>query len=1059
MSAALTPGPELATPQRRVVFDSPSQAELLAQLRLAQPTVRYAPATSWHLDEIVWNDATPVWYWAWDISVLRADARQVLNHFVYPLVTSGRPYCVGFNFGSAELLPRELGLQERDLLDLEDIGTLLCSDALPTTFAALAVPLPPVCQTPIEEPLFRALTEAGIPAEPQAKVGPFRVDFLIKHLGRRIAVEADGAAFHEAGRDAERDAALKELGIEKVLRFSGSSIWRDAAACAEAVKRELENLPRRVHRVEVDADLDDSQQEAVRHDTGPARVLAPAGAGKTRTMVNRVIRLLLQGVAPSSILVLAFNKKAAEQLREELRAKRVAVSQRLNGGEEAVTVMTFHGFGYWYQQDVIAHRPGLEDSPRAHRQRMSNAVAKTSIKLDAKRHSDPYAQFLKALARVKNNLEAPEEITVEIESYGPGGNPVTDVIDFGPVFAAFQRELIASKRQTYDDQIYGPVLDLLLHPTHRDLMQKRFTYMLIDEYQDLNAAQLALVDILARPHQQVFVVGDDDQLIYGWRFARVSNILEFHQRMPPRPHAQTYSLSTNYRCARAIVESSTRLINHNLLRAPKAIQPKAGADLGNVLFVDEPVWADRASAMCEFLQTRRREAGGEWRRLAVLCRFKAQQPLVALALDRADIPHTPLLSYRVFTDAVAHLVRAYIQLGQDPEVVTGDQWTLLLNRPNRYLSDELVGGLAQAPKPWQAILERLSRGGAPRGLTDVVGGARYLQTCLSSTVIATELLQHVLKVFDLERLWSDQATHSVRDADEAGAQQVLDVLRMLATDYPSPAAFLAQWDELADKERSRKDLAEDTLEREKNPKLDQVVIGTIHAAKGREYHSVVLVDYSPDLSRMSDTEREEERRVLYVGVTRAIDSVLLTVDGSKTCVHPYVKELIAPAASGEECAIPQQQQDALAQETALRAEEARLKQDLAELGSGHTLRRSQEAVDVQRQALEGLKGQLVDKEREQARSGLGRLLAKLTGERGMVAHDIARLRQEVADGQEELRKAEDQTQVLRSQPEVVGRVKRSRIRDIEGDLAKLAAQQARATSRRRELELLRLKSC
>lgn len=1056
-SVLQTPVAQAAYP-RLVVFDVPDAQSLLTELRALGSSAPYVAAPGWSLEGIDWEQQIPVWYLGQDIASLLANGRGtwLVNQLVYPLVARARPYCVAVGFGSAELRPRELSLEQRDWLDIEDIGQLLLSDAVQTTFALLSSLAERVVQTPIEERLAKALAQAGIEASPQVKIAHYRVDFLIQHKGRNIAVEADGAAYHEAERDAQRDAALKELGVEEVIRFSGSAIWRDAPACAQAVRRSLEKAPGHRAAGRIDKHLDASQLSAVEHPAGPARVLAPAGAGKTLTMVNRVVELQERGVAASSILVLAFNKKAADQLVQRLRYRGVPVSHRLQGDDQGVAVMTFHAFGFRYQRDVVGQAPDLEESQSVLRDRMAEAVKRTGLKLQPKRNSDPYAQFLKGLARVKNDLQLPEDVQLEIESYPDDKN---QVVDFAPVFTQFEKLQIAARSQTFDDLIYLAVLDLLVNPAHRELMQERFSYVLIDEYQDLNAAQLALADILSRPHRQLFVVGDDDQLIYGWRFARPTNILKFHDRMPPQPLSQTYTLSTNYRCSRAIVERSTRLIEHNRLREPKNIQPHQKAKPGSVLFTDERTWAARAQAICDFLKTERSRTGCSWRQLAVLCRYRAQQFLVALALDAAEIPRTPLLHYRVFSDSAASLVRGYIQLVRSPETVSGEQLRTLLNRPNRYLRNELVARITEAAKPWETVQEIVNDQtvSTPSGLRELVNrvgklGDRHRTSKLESV----QLVDDVLTEFELRRFWTDLATKGVRDADDAGALQVVDVVRMLATDLPDVGAFLAAWDQFAERERARDDSTDDTLQREENEKQDQVVIGTIHAAKGREYQSVVLADYNPDLSRLSPEEQEEERRVLYVGVTRAIESVQLTIDLSKDSVHAFIREMIPPPAADEEASLKRASTEAREKDIALRAEQVQIREDIADLRSGETLQRAQTALAEQRTQREPLLAQLQEKEREQARSGVGGWWAKVSGEHGMREHDIRSLQEQIERAEIQLSKLEQEAIVLRTQPEVARQAKEARLRQIDQELAEVAAQQVRIISRDHELKLYRM---
>ena len=227
--------------------------------------------------------------------------------------------------------------------------------------------------------------------------------------------------------------------------------------------------------------------------------------------------------------------------------------------------------------------------------------------------------------------------------------------------------------------------------------------MLVDEFQDLNGAQLALVDVLSRPHRQLFVVGDDDQLIYGWRQADPRGILEFHRRMPPKPWSATYTLCTNYRCSRAIVETGARLVANNVVREAKDIRPRAGAQDGAVRFAGAPAWPERAQAICAFLRAEKSRLACGWRDLAVLCRYRSQQLLVALALDAGDIPRTPALGCRLFTHPAAGLLRAYLDLARAPGELPAAELAGLLNRPNRYLSGAVVEAVGAASRPWVCV--------------------------------------------------------------------------------------------------------------------------------------------------------------------------------------------------------------------------------------------------------------------------------------------------------------------------------------------------------------------
>lgn len=884
---------------RKLIFEAPSPEALLTALEAVHPGVTFSLRSQWDLADDIPAAAVPVWWWSGSADSFLNGAGTLHRTFVYPLLPTVRSFVIGFPFSRDVLRPLPLTLDSLDRLDAEDVGRLLCEDSLDTTWDLIGAASSRVAQTPIEDLLGRALEEAGLPVQRQVLFAGYRPDFLIEHRGRRLVVEADGSGFHDAAADRARDAVLCAHGVERVFRFTGSQIFRDAPACASGVRAHFDRAGH-VREYAADSSLDESQARAAGHHAGAARVLAPAGAGKTKTMVAHVLELLRRGVPPGSILVLAFNKKAAEQLRQRLGHMGVPTSRDLVPYSDGVFCSTFHAFGYRYLKQVRGDAQRTEGDARVWRKLMEGALGDCGISvagLQAVRGSDPLGQFLKAVDRAKADLQQPEEIVVEIESFGEKGNRT---IGFGSVWSSFQRRQLDAGVISFDDHLYVTVRDLLQSPERRQALQDRFEHVLVDEFQDLNQAQLALVDILSRPQGNLFVVGDDDQLIYGWRFAKPSNILDFHQRVPPPPYSETYTLTTNYRCSRAVVETSRRLIDRNQRRERKDFSARVGAPEGVVRFVLSPSWNTRAGEIAEFLRTERTRLGCKWQQLAVLCRFKSQQAPMAMALDAASIPRSRLLRYRLYTQQAAILLRDYIDLVLRPAEVSGEQLGRILNRPNRYIKNAEVARICTAAHPWDALCGRETNGDLAPG-----AGAALVRTveALHSRVeglTAGALLENIVKECELERYWTDESRGASRmDEDEAGPFQVLRILSMLAEDRPQLHAFIGEWDAAREREVAQNDVQEDTLEREEPETDDHVVIGTIHSAKGREYQAVVLVDFDPDVSRMSDADLEEERRVLYVGVTRAQQSLLLTIDARKP-VNPLVAELIAPRRSPDE---------------------------------------------------------------------------------------------------------------------------------------------------------------
>ena len=872
----MTIAPDIPAPGPRLVFfQVENRRELARRAAAAAPGARFASRRDWAEDPgeprrtlLGGEPGAGLWYWGGTADEFAAAAGAVLLRLVHPLVARGLPYCLGFSFGPEVLAPRPAQVGESAALDLEDIGRLLA--------------------------VTRRRPTLGAPC------------------GASPRADAYGPA--GASRPAREPDAVR---------------------------------------------LDAAQRAAVEHRQGPARVLAPAGSGKTKTLISRVVELVDRGCDPSGILMLAFNRKAAEQLEERLAALGIPSTRRLGapadagpvrrrrrpapgaGGPPArsadlpagappadrppgVHCATFNAFGYRYQREVMRARIALDHDGRALRSLMARAMETAGVslrELKPRRGSDPVGAHLKALARVRAALEPPDQVEVTLECVTE--TPLVD-LPFGPVHAQFTRAQRATGAQSFDDQIYFAVADMLADPAHRAFIQQRFDHVLVDEFQDLNGAQLALVDVLSRPHRRLFVVGDDDQLIYGWRQADPRGILEFHARMPPRPFSATYTLCTNYRCSRAVVESGARLVAHNEVREAKEIRPRAGAQDGAVRFFGAPSWPERAAALRAFLRAEKTRLRCDWRDLAVLCRYRTQQLLVALALDAGDIPRTPALGATLFTHPAATLLRAYVDLVRAPDDLPGPVLAALLNRPNRYLSARVVEAAGAASRPWAHVREAAARETAsgPRPLStlvELVAAARE-QICTAepagaaaasgrpaaaaagrpAAVTSEDLVWTVVETFGLDDLWAAEADAAAAGApsDGAGPLDVFDSLLLLAETYPDPEVYLLTWDRLRADEEAHVGVADDTLAREESEE-DRVVIVTIHASKGREYHSVVIPDYDCDVSRWGPAEVEEERRVVYVGVTRARDAALFTVDTSTGFVHPFLRELVEEPEPGE----------------------------------------------------------------------------------------------------------------------------------------------------------------
>ena len=295
--------------------------------------------------------------------------------------------------------------------------------------------------------------------------------------------------------------------------------------------------------------LNQEQQKAVHLVKGPVCLLAPAGSGKTKTLVNRIYHLLNKGVSANHILVLVFNRKALQEIQQR-------VTEKIT---DPMEIYTFHSFGHRLLKENTNWEFFQEDPEELSNVLLEQAVLKTN-KLIYKEDQDPLKEYRKMLSKVKNSLLEKEEMIFEQNHRS---------VDFYPIWQQYLKLWKEEKLYDFDDMLYLTLELLLQNGTLRRTLQHQYEYILVDEFQDLNEVQLWLLKILAFPQNNLFVVGDDDQMIYGFRGASIEPILNFAKEFP---QGQTLALKVNYRSPRKLVYHANLLIEHNLKRTSKTMQ-------------------------------------------------------------------------------------------------------------------------------------------------------------------------------------------------------------------------------------------------------------------------------------------------------------------------------------------------------------------------------------------------------------------------------------------------------------------------------------------------------
>jgi DNA helicase-2/ATP-dependent DNA helicase PcrA len=718
-------------------------------------------------------------------------------------------------------------------------------------------PAAAVLFTPIEEKLRLALEMHELKHQPQVRLGRQVVDFLVAVQDTKIVVECESKGYHEAYKEGERAASLSLAGYP-VCRFSGAEIEADAEKCVRAIKEAVHY--RTLSAYKRDDDLDPSQQAAVAAVSGPIRVLAPAGSGKTKTLVNRILNLLNQGVPPERILALAFNKKARDEMQDRLERR----------GVQNVEVRTFHSFGY----EIVRDGLGWTFSGSAQKKN-AKALMKSAIlehtQLPALRNQDPLDAFLAGLRKAKMELPALSTVTVE---YGDKIYPLE------PIFHSYVKKQVSASFVDFDDMIYMAVRQLLENKSLRRTYQSRFEFVLVDEFQDLNEAQLLLLQIVGLPENNIFAVGDDDQMIYGFRGADVKHIVEFEKRFPV---AVTHVLNTNYRSSRMVVRHAGWLIRHNRDRISKDIQPRRDAQAGKLEVAGYPSLLEQARHAANWLAEHKKRNNLNWRDYAVLYRYNAYQFPVAVMLDALGIPHSPVDTGSLFQSAVGMDVYAYLQVILFPKEAKAPDFERILKRPNKFFTNQLI---AQA-KDWASFLGLPQLPGLRdwerKKLVELLGLiSRFSETARLGQTSAADFLQRLKADFGLAEFYREQS-RLTDDLDQASDDGLLEVMIALAGRHKTPLEFYQFLSKsIVDREGNTEKEPRDEAPERDRPNSNEVYLSTIHRAKGKEFRNVVYFNLS---QIAADPKQaffvEEERRVAYVGATRPKDDLLITFTSAR----------------------------------------------------------------------------------------------------------------------------------------------------------------------------------
>lgn len=609
--------------------------------------------------------------------------------------------------------------------------------------------------------------------------------------------------------------------------------------------------------------LNPQQAEAVINTEGPMLIMAGAGSGKTKVLTCRVANLLQKGVRPYRILAITFTNKAAAEMRER-------VNNMSGPAAKDVWLFTFHAFCARFLRMEIDKLPGYGGNFAIYDTADSQNLIKQILKemnLDDKRFQP--SGILSRISNAKNALQDADAFARQAGDFYE--QKVADI------YSRYQQKLQLNNALDFDDLLMLSIRLLQENREVREKYQDRFDYLLVDEYQDTNHAQYLLTKLLAAKHRNICVVGDADQSIYGWRGADIQNILDFEKDYPD---AKVIKLEQNYRSTQVILDAANAVIENNTGRKPKNLwtENKNGADIIYFQAVDE---RDEARFVIEQLQNLQSTENKKLGDMAILYRTNTQSRIFEEMLIKSGISYNMVGGLKFYERKEIKDIIAYLRVIFNP----ADSLSLLriINVPKRGIGDASLAKIqAYAAANNVSLFEAVSNASAVEGLSsrfvaklDDLAGIIFELMNLANEAPVEDLIDRVLHdtgyMEELENERTPQAQSRIDNLHE-----LISVAQEFAKseEENNLENFLAHVALVSDIDDA--ELGEDAI-----------TLMTLHSSKGLEFPVVFLVGMEEGLfpharTLMDETEVEEERRLCYVGITRAKEKLFLSSTKMRT---------------------------------------------------------------------------------------------------------------------------------------------------------------------------------
>ena len=615
--------------------------------------------------------------------------------------------------------------------------------------------------------------------------------------------------------------------------------------------------------------LNPAQREAVEKTEGPVLILAGAGSGKTRVLTTRIGHLIEdKGVQPANILAITFTNKAANEMRER-------VEETLESDASDMWISTFHSCCVRILRKDI-NRIGYNRSFVIYDSADQVTLVKDCLKeLNLNDKVFEPKMIISTISGAKDKLYDPKQF----KAMHMNDNRMSKIAD---VYALYQDRLKRNSALDFDDLIFKTVELLKSDKEVLDYYRNRFKYIMVDEYQDTSKAQYELIKILAKEHQNICVVGDDDQSIYGWRGADIRNILEFEKDYDD---VHVVKLEQNYRSTQIILDAANTVISNNIERKRKRLwSEKKDGELIKIQVAQDEI--EESDFVADMIAKISREQNRSYKDFAVLYRANAQSRSVEDALNRSQIPYNIYGGTKFYERKEIKDLIAYLRVIQNPQ----DDISIkrIINVPRRGIGLRTIEKIEdRASLKQESIYSVLidietnseistkARNSISEFVDNVIGTLRTMREVYP----VSKLIEKVIESIDY---------YGYIDELYKGDKEEAEVRKDNVKEFISVAMEFEQNSEEKDLETFLTGVAL-TSESSEEEEIDKVSLMTIHTSKGLEFPVVFIVGMEDGLfpiaravRSMSDSEIEEERRLCYVGITRAKEILYLTLTQKRT---------------------------------------------------------------------------------------------------------------------------------------------------------------------------------